>query len=74
MRFAGVDLADAVRMAVEHPARLLGLDPGGIEPGMPADLVQFDLVEGGGPGAPARFEPRCTIVDGESVWGNRWHP
>ena len=33
IRFAEVDLADAVRMAVHHPAGLLGLGPGGLEPG-----------------------------------------
>jgi hypothetical protein len=43
MRFAGIDLATAVRMAVDHPAALLGIEPGSLAPGSRADLVQFTL-------------------------------
>jgi N-acetylglucosamine-6-phosphate deacetylase len=69
MAFAGVSLADAVRMAVHHPAELLGLPPGGFRPGDPADLVQFDLAEPSHPSGPPRLEIRATILDGEAVWG-----
>ena len=61
IRFAGVDLAQAVSMAVDHPARLLEIDPGGLEPGDPADLVVFELSDG--------FEVRATLVGGEAVFG-----
>ena len=62
VRFAGVDLAQAVRMAVDHPARLLGIEPGGLEPGNPAYLVLFELNDG--------FEVRATLVGGELVFGS----
>ncbi len=62
VRFAGVDLAQAVRMAVDHPARLLGIEPGGLDPGDPADLVLFELNDG--------FEVRATVVGGEVVFGS----
>lgn len=74
MHFAGVDLADAVRMAVHHPAELFDLQPGGLEPGDPADLVQFHLVESPEEDAPRRLEVRSTIVDGTPVWGTVWQP
>ncbi|MHC4398065.1 MAG: N-acetylglucosamine-6-phosphate deacetylase [Planctomycetota bacterium] len=67
--FAGLELADAVRMAVHHPARLLGLDPGDLKPGDRADVVQFDLVESPDEGEPPRFEVRSTIAAGQTVWG-----
>lgn len=72
MRFAGVDLNTAVRMAVHHPAELLGFQPGGFEPGDPGDLVQFDLVEPPDEEAPPRFEVRSTVLGGKVVWGTPW--
>jgi len=83
MQFAGVSLEEAVQMATAWPARALGIAPGGLAPGDPADLVLFDLVEPpiaqpGGPRQdqtdPGRLEVRCTILDGEVVWGNPWQP
>ena len=70
MRFAGVDLATAVRMALHNPAALLGISPGGLEAGNPADLVQFRLDEptAGGDGG-LRFHVLCTLVDGQAVSG-----
>jgi len=62
LRFAGVTLAQAISMAVDHPARLLGIDPGGLEPGDPADLILFALNDG--------FEVRATLVGGELVFGS----
>ncbi len=41
-------------MATDRPAELLGLVPGGLEPGDPAELVLFDLGE--------QFEVRETVV------------
>jgi N-acetylglucosamine-6-phosphate deacetylase len=74
MHFAGVRLAEAVRMAADHPARLLGVDPGKLAPGAPADLVQFRLVEPPDEGKPARFDPSATLIDGQVVWGTPWQP
>jgi N-acetylglucosamine-6-phosphate deacetylase len=62
VRFAGVTLAQAIAMAVDHPARLLGIDPGGLEPGDPADLVLFELNAG--------LEVRATLVAGEVAFGS----
>ncbi len=43
MRMTGVSLKDAVEMATLQPRRLLGLPLQTLEPGMPGDLVLFDL-------------------------------
>ena len=74
MRYAGVSLKTAVRMASDHPARLLGVDPGGLEPGDPADLVQFDLVESSEEDVPPKLEVRATVAGGELVCGELWQP
>jgi len=74
MHFAGVGLADAVRMAVDNPARLMGVDPGGFEVGDPGDLVQFRLIESADDDVAAKFEPVATVIDGEVVWGTEWRP
>ena len=39
---AGIPLADAVRMASENPARVLGLNAGRLAPGADADILFFD--------------------------------
>jgi len=44
--WAGVPLADAIRMAAENPARLLGLAPRVLEKGGSADLILFALEDG----------------------------
>ncbi len=67
MHFAGVDLATAVRMATDNPARLLGLHPGGLQPGDPADLVLFDLLAGAGPDQPGQFVIRTVLIAGQSI-------
>lgn len=69
IRFADLSLAQAVATAVDHPARLLGIDPGGLEPGDPADLVLFDLDGLAGGDAAPTFEVRATLVGGEVVFG-----
>jgi N-acetylglucosamine-6-phosphate deacetylase len=69
MRFAGVPLAEALAMATEHPARLLGLDPGGLAPGQPADLVLFDLLDADDTRS-ARFSVRAVLIGGEVVFGS----
>jgi len=69
MQFAGVDLPTAVQMAVHHPAELLGLRPGGLDPGDPADLVQFELVEPSSGETRTRLEVLATVSQGEIVWG-----
>lgn len=43
MRMAGVSLADALDMAAARPRQLLGLPPGRISPGEPAELVTFRI-------------------------------
>ncbi len=57
---AGVPIAEAVRMASETPARLLGLRDrsGRLTEGAPADLVVFD----------EQFRVRMTIVRGQVVY------
>jgi N-acetylglucosamine-6-phosphate deacetylase len=47
MRFAGVNLGEAVDMASVRPRELLGLPPRRIEAGQPAELVLFDWEPGG---------------------------
>jgi N-acetylglucosamine-6-phosphate deacetylase len=73
IQFAGVDLATAVEMAAHNPARLLGLEPGGLEPGDPADLVQFQLTRRESEGQ-ITFDVRTTVFDGESIYGEAWAP
>lgn len=68
MAFAGVDLATALRMATDHPAALLGIEPGGIAPGKPADLIQFRLAPPEAPGKAPRMEILRTVWDGRVVW------
>ena len=73
MRFAGVDLATAIRMAAHHPAALLGIEPGGLEVGDRADLVQFELAQsaaGREHDETEAFRVLCTVVDGEPLWEN----
>ena len=65
MRLAGVDLATAVHMASTWPAKLVGHQPGGLEPGDPADLVVFDLV---GPVNAQQLSVRQTICAGEVIY------
>jgi N-acetylglucosamine-6-phosphate deacetylase len=69
MHFAGVSLRDAVGMATHHPAALLGCTAGSLQPGDPADLVQFHLREPPDPIAPSQFEPVATIIEGEVTFG-----
>jgi N-acetylglucosamine-6-phosphate deacetylase len=74
MHFAGVDLETAVRMAVAHPARILGATPPGLAPGDPADLVLFYLTKPRGETGPCGFEVLATILDGQTVHGSAWQP
>ena len=66
MHFAGIGLADAVRMATLHPARLIGAPAGNLQPGDPADLVVFDLFQPAGNAAP-RFTVREVIAGGQML-------
>lgn len=59
VKLAGVSLCDAVKMASETPANILGLDHiGKLSPGFAADIVLFD----------AEINIHKTIVDGEEVF------
>ena len=62
MRYADLDLRDAVVMASQRPAELIGLEPGGLEPGAMADLVLFELAED-------RMDVQATILHGTLVFG-----
>ena len=62
MRYADLDLRDAVVMASQRPAGLIGLEPGGLEPGAMADLVLFELAED-------RMDIQATILHGTLVFG-----
>lgn len=57
---AGVSLIDAVRMASETPARIMGIfdRKGSLEKGKDADIIIFDK----------NFEVQTTIVEGEIVY------
>jgi N-acetylglucosamine-6-phosphate deacetylase len=63
MRFAGVDLATAVKMAIHHPARLLGRKPVDLQPNDAADLTLFDVADGV-EGRASRLEIRATLAGG----------
>lgn len=68
MAFAGVDLPTALRMAIDHPAALLGIEPGSLAPGQPADLIQFRLAPPAAGAAVPRMEILRTLWDGCVVW------
>ncbi len=74
MRFAGIDLKTAVRMAAHHPARLLGLEPIRIAPDQPANLFPFHLPPETGEGLSPGLRWYCTVAEGEVVWGVPWQP
>jgi N-acetylglucosamine-6-phosphate deacetylase len=65
VRFAGVSFADAVRMATEHPARMLGVEQraGTIQPGADATFTLVDWDSGRG-----SLGVRRTVVCGEVVF------
>jgi N-acetylglucosamine-6-phosphate deacetylase len=64
MDFAGLDLATALGLATQQPARLLGRDPVALETGQPADLIQFTRR----PASESLFadlEIHATLADGD---------
>jgi N-acetylglucosamine-6-phosphate deacetylase len=63
MKFAGLDLAVAVSMASQQPARLLGLTKNQLRVGDPADAVLFEL-SSAGPCA-STLEVRATMTAGQ---------
>jgi N-acetylglucosamine-6-phosphate deacetylase len=67
MRFAGLSLAESIQMAVRNPATLLGIEPGGLEPGYLADFVLFDIADESDPTL-APMLVRKTILGGEVVY------
>ena len=68
MAYAGVDLATALRMASDNPAALLGIEPGALAPGRPADLIQFRLLPPAAGTAVPRMEIVRTVWEGRVVW------
>jgi N-acetylglucosamine-6-phosphate deacetylase len=74
MHYAGVELAEAVRMAVHNPAWLLSIELGELEPGSGADLVQFRLAQPADGAQPARFRLIATVIHGDVVSGTLWQP
>jgi N-acetylglucosamine-6-phosphate deacetylase len=67
MRFAGVDLATAIEMAVMRPARMIGCDHQGLAEGQRADLVLFQL-DADASGHPTAVRIEQTIVAGETIF------
>ncbi len=82
-REAGLSLAETLRRVTTGPARVLGVDPPGIEPGAPADLCLFDpetvwTISRGSLrsqgthtpylGRPVQGRVRATLVAGRPVW------
>jgi N-acetylglucosamine-6-phosphate deacetylase len=65
VRFAGVSLADAVRMATLHPAEMLGMAPqlGSIQTGSDATFTLVDWDQ-----AASQLQVRQTVVRGETVY------
>lgn len=74
VRFAGVSLGTAIRMATAHPAELLSVEPDRMEPGAAACLIVFDLTAPEDQGESPGFKLRATLADGELVWGELWRP
>jgi N-acetylglucosamine-6-phosphate deacetylase len=72
MRFAGLSLHSAIRMALHHPAAVLGIAPGEIEAEAVADLVQFDLPSAEEPVGATGLKVRATLVSGRVVHGTAW--
>jgi N-acetylglucosamine-6-phosphate deacetylase len=66
MSFAQVDLATAIRMAADHPARLMGLNVGQLQVGATADLIQFQLEDH----PSRRFQLLATLKAGALVHGS----
>ena len=70
MRFAEMDLATAVDLASQRPARLIGAASGAFEVGAPADFIQFSV--------PSSVEDRiqvwATIKAAKVVYGTLWEP
>jgi N-acetylglucosamine-6-phosphate deacetylase len=64
MRFAGVDLRQAIEMASTRPAALIGLPHPGLEIGAPANLFLFDLPDS----ATGSLRVRATYQAGERVF------
>jgi N-acetylglucosamine-6-phosphate deacetylase len=67
MRFAGLDLGQAIALATRNPARLLGLACGNLMPGDQADLLLFDLTDA--ESQLARLDVRALLVRGRTVYG-----
>jgi len=70
MRWAGVSLDQAIKMASIRPAELIGGDIVSLTPGQTADLVQFDLPDPGSPQSGDSLTVRATIKAGEAVFGS----
>ncbi len=68
MRFAGVDLATAIRMASTRPAELIGIHNHTLDEGAAANLVLFDLLTAN---HPDRLIVRGTINRGTVAFGAR---
>lgn len=63
VKYGGLPLADAVRLATLNPAALLGIEgrKGSLAPGRDADLVVFDR----------SFEVKLTMISGRITYRNR---
>ena len=63
MRLAHISLAEAMHMATDAPARLMGVEPIRLEPGARADLMLFHVEPG------PKLCVEATIVAGEPRFG-----
>jgi len=68
MRFAGVDLKEAVTMASSRAAQLIDAPHGGLRPGDRADLALFHL-DGDAAGGNLSLRMKATIACGEVIFG-----
>jgi N-acetylglucosamine-6-phosphate deacetylase len=66
MRFAGVDLTEAIAMTSTRPAELIGITGHSLDVGAAANLCLFDLPTAA---APDRLVIRGTVNRGEVVFG-----
>lgn len=69
MKFAELNLRQAVDMATLNPAALLNADCGGFRPGDVADFVLFKLSKPANCAGPKSLDVLATVADGQVVYG-----
>ncbi len=69
MQYAGMSLPDAVHMATDNPARMLGIEPSRLDEGQPADLVLFRVERLSEDSSQWRVAVEGTVIGGDVVFG-----